>query len=477
MFKRSFALLSAASLLLAVGCNDISDGGSVPLTEEPTAEITSPVSETAVSPEIAEAEEDEHVLRILADYDSLMNLTEQCYPDYIKIDTERAGEYVGQIGDTKVIWMFCPPNADWDYNGAVKYRMEEQDNASAYEKIDLVVADCDMLPNFMANGYALPLSEIGITEADTAEMYPYTISAGSYNGELMAVMYETAPVVFAYKRGIAQEVLGTDDPDTVARHIMDMEAFTNTAERMKNSGYHILSTKDDLWYAFAGDISPAVISGSEALLDPDIYRWSAYARQYADNGYITDASLWSEKWAEGMTVQSDVFGYFMPSWGVYWTLPANADWYGGGESSGDYAVCAPTSSSCWGGSYIFAARGTDDPELAAEFIRTLCFNKDTAKAMMVDSGQYIFANHMEAMEEAAAESEGEEFYGGQNVLAVLHESALNISAAETTRLGIRINEKYQSAMRDYILGKTTYDEAIALFKEDSYRIIAPNQGG
>lgn len=104
-------------------------------------------------------------------------------------------------------------------------------------------------------------------------------------------------------------------------------------------------------------------------------------------------------------MQSDVFGYFMPSWGVQWTLPANAgnEWLGGENSSGDYAVCAPTSSTCWGNTYLCVAKGTDDPEIAAEFIRSLCFNKDTAKAL-VQSEQKLFVNHMAAMRVRARNS-------------------------------------------------------------------------
>lgn len=57
------------------------------------------------------------------------------------------------------------------------------------------------------------------------------------------------------------------------------------------------------------------------------------------------------------------------------------------------------------------------------------------------------------------------------MLQVLHESAKSITPCTTTRSGVRLNEAYKEAMRDYIRGKITYDEAIALFKKDADKII------
>ncbi len=470
MLRRSLALLSAAAMLLSVGCNDVSDSSS----QQPAQEITSAAPDTAEASETTEAAEEEHVLRILSNYDQLQNLFEACCHDYVYID-----EYTGKIGDMKIVWTFCPPNADWDFNSVVKHKIEMQDEASAYDKIDLIIADEDQLPLYMEKGYTLALGDVGITSADTVEMYPYTLNAGSYDGELMALAWEATPVVFTYRRDIAKEVLGTDDPETVAQHVADMDAFTATAERMKESGYHILSTADDLYYAYKSDISPAVITDGEVLLDDDMILWAERAKLYADNSYITDTSMWSDEWASGMTMSGDVFGYFLPTWAVFWTLPGNAgDNYlntTGDAGIGNYAVCAPPSYTYWGGSYICAAKGTDDPELVAEFLRAL-FSKETSLALS-QGEQKTFANHMTAMDELAAVSEGEEFLGGQNALALFSECAKLIEEPSQTRSGIVISQYFRGSMRDYIRSEATYDEAFAEFMENAERFITSYQGG
>ncbi len=468
MLKRLPALFAAAALLLTSGCNDMTDSSSAVPTEEVSAEATTSAPDTA---ETTEAAEEEHVLRILCHIDMLPRLVSTYYPDYVYID-----EYTGRIGDMQVVWMTCPPNADWDYSGAVKYWIEKQDENSAYEKIDIITADEYTLTSFMKNGYTLPLSDIGIIDSDTSEMYPFSIAAGSYNGEMMAVMYEAAPVVFTYRRDIAEEVLGTDNPEAVAEYVKDMAAFTATAQLMKESGYHMLSTADDLYTAYKGNINSAVISKGDAMFDTDMYSWLESARLYAASGYITDDTMWSDGWAKGMSADSDIFGYLLPPWAVNWTLPGNADWYGSGEGTGKYAICAPPTCSHWGASYICAANGTDDPEAAAEFLRGFCFDKDTAKAL-IQSEEKFFANHMAAIDEAASSYGGDEFLGGQNSLAVFSECAKMIQPKEWDNVGERLNDYFRMSMRDYIFGRTDYDKALAKFREDSNGLISLYQGG
>ena len=191
MHKRLSALFAAAALLLASGCNDMTDSTAVP-TEEVSTEATTAAPDTA---ETTEAAEEDHVLRILSNSDQLKNLMEACCPDYVYID-----EYTGQIGDMQIAWMYCPPNADWDFSSVVKHRIDTQDDASAYDKIDIIIADEEQLPLYMERGYTLPLDSIGITSEDTAQMYPYTLNAGTYDGKLMALALEVTPVAHIHSQ-------------------------------------------------------------------------------------------------------------------------------------------------------------------------------------------------------------------------------------------------------------------------------------
>lgn len=454
--KRTLAIISTMAMMLFVGCDKTSESSSVTTVDETTsAKITT----TAQVSDTAEVTDEEHVLRILANNDYLQNLVQSCIDEYVVID-----EYTGQIGDMKIVWQIGPANADWDYNGVVKHEIETQSEATAYDKIDIIIADGDQLPAYVENSYVMPLADIGITSEDTAEMYPYTLTSGTFDGQLTSLAFDVTPVVFAYRRDIAKDVLGSDDPETVARYVADIEALTSAAQLMKESGYHVLSTADDLYYAYKSDISPAALSDDGVQLDYDISLWAERAREYADNDYITDSSMWMDEWAEGMTMEGDVFGYILPTWGVFWTLPAQA----GDAGNGNYAVCTPPSYTHWGGTYICTAKGTDDPEPVAEFLRLL-FSKETSIALATGE-QKLLANHMSAMDELAASSDGEAFLGGQNALALFIECAKLIDEPSQTSFGVSSSQCFRASMRDYILGKTTYEEAFAKFMESAEKI-------
>ena len=85
------------------------------------------------------------------------------------------------------------------------------------------------------------LTDLGFTDDVMANSYDFAKQYGTYNGELKAVTWQaTAGSVF-YRRDIAKEVLGSDDPETVQAALADWDKFFETADKLKNAGYKIVS--------------------------------------------------------------------------------------------------------------------------------------------------------------------------------------------------------------------------------------------
>ena len=90
--------------------------------------------------------------------------------------------------------------------------------------------------------------DIGLTDEDLKNQYSYTQEiATDQSGKLKAVSWEADPGVFVYRRSIAKEVLGTDDPDKVQEAISDWNKFEEVAGKMKEKGYKMLSGYDDAY--------------------------------------------------------------------------------------------------------------------------------------------------------------------------------------------------------------------------------------
>ena len=88
-------------------------------------------------------------------------------------------------------------------------------------------------------------ADIGLTDEDLADQYAYTQEIASADGVLKGVTWQATPGLFAYRRSIAKDVLGTDDPDEVQAQLSDWDKFDAVAPKASEKGYKMLSGFDD----------------------------------------------------------------------------------------------------------------------------------------------------------------------------------------------------------------------------------------
>ena len=443
-------LVSAVISLCMLLCS-CSTGQNISSATDASMSTEDPASITAPTENITEPDEGE-VLHIYSLNNSLMYSVIAANPDYIDNKDE-----TGYIGNTKVIWETPPKNADYNYSDMLRSVLErETDNAD--ERIDIFIIEPDLsYAEEYIRSYALPLSEIGITDSDTAQMYDFTKQHGIVDGTLKAVTWTANAGVFAYRRSIAKEILGTDTPDEVQQYVTDWDKFTETAQLMKNGGYHMHITHDETFSMFYQNISAPMSSDNRITVDPSLTAWAELSKLYMDNNYITDSTMWSDGWADRMA-DGTVFGCFMPTWGIEYTIPSNA-----GESSGDWAICEGPAPYYGGGEYICVAKDTDNPETACEFIRTICCNSEVMKYLASPYYTVMPNNILSAEALAKDEAYNSEFLGGQNPYSVYNPAAKAINAENVISDDYGISFAFSAAMRYYITGQKTYDEALEEF--------------
>jgi multiple sugar transport system substrate-binding protein len=113
----------------------------------------------------------------------------------------------------------------------------------------------------------------------------------------------------------------------------------------------------------------------------NIEKWVEQTKDYTDKGYNQKTILWAAEWAAGQGPEGKVFGYFMPAWGVDFVMAGNslekAEADGGKQEVGngcygDWAATIGPESYNWGGTWICAANGTDNGDIVADIMRTIC---------------------------------------------------------------------------------------------------------
>ena len=378
------------------------------------------------------------------------------------------------LNDGTVVKWTINPNEGNNYQDKLDEALLAQADADADSKIDIFLVEADYALKYVNSEATMSLADLGLTDEDMAEQYQYTkdiVTDG--DGVIKGTTWQATPGLFAYRRSIAKDVLGTDDPEEVQAALADWDKFDEVAAKAHDKGYKMLSGYDDSYRVFSNNVSaPFVEDGKTINIDPNVMNWVDQTKEYTDKGYNNKTSLWDESWAKDQGPKGDVFGFFYSTWGINFTLAGNSletpEAEGGKLEEGngiygDYAVCQGPASWYWGGTWICGAAGTDNPTLVADVMRKLTCDKDIMKQITLDTQDYT--NNQAAMTEIAEDPDfGSDFLGGQNHIALFVEAAPLIDMSNAGPYDQGINEGMQTAFKDYFEGTVDEDKAKANFE-------------
>ena len=134
-------------------------------------------------------------------------------------------------------------------------------------------------------------------------------------------------------------------------------------------------------------------------------------------------------------------------------------------ANGGWAATEGPQGFFWGGTWICAATGTDNPTLVADIMRKLTTDKEIMTKIVKEKNDFV--NNKPAMEEMAKDtSYSSKVLGGQNPLAMFCAGADKIDLSNLSAYDQGCTEEIQAAMKDYFNGNATLDEALANFKKN-----------
>ncbi|HAK68618.1 MAG TPA: ABC transporter substrate-binding protein [Treponema sp.] len=368
------------------------------------------------------------------------------------------------IGDVKVNWVITP-NANNAYQNKLDEVLLQQENAAADDKVDIFLVEADYALKYTDTPYTLDVKkDVGLTDADLSRQYKYTKDIMTTPaGILKGVSWQACPAGVIYRRSIAKDVLGTDDPDQVQNYLSDWAKFDGVAKQAKDKGYIMVSGYDDDFRVFSDNVKSPWVIGNKINIDPSIREWISQTKTYTDNGYNNKASLWSpEQWA-GAKKDGKVMCYFGPAWFIDFSLAPQTKDNPDGENAlgngsyGDWAFCKGPQGYSWGGTWICGAAGTDNIDLVKDIMLKMTCDDAVMTKMAEDVGE--FANNEVAMTKIANGSYANAFLGGQNHIKYFLDSAKSIDKSNISPYDQGMTEKLQAAMKDYYDGKVTEDQA------------------
>ena len=433
--KKLMAMLLALVMVLSLAACGSSTAAPA-TTEAPKAETP---AATEAAPTTEAAAEEGKVFNIYAWNEEFKGFFEKYYkvPEGITVN-----------------WVINP-NADGVYQDKLDEALLNQANAAADDKIDMFLAEADYILKYTDSEYTQDVEALGVTDFSNA--YEYTVQAASdANGTVKGVSFQCCPSALIYRRSIAKDVLGTDDPAEVQAKLDSWDKFNAVAADAKAKGYMMTASESATFRVFSNNGETPLVTDGKLTLNDAIKAWQAQAKDFSDKGYTQTCDIWSDECTAQMFKDGKTMCYFGPAWYYNFSMGNAQDPEKG--CPGDWAICEGPQAHFWGGTWLLAATGSDNPTMLADVMNTFINDEEVCTKLVKNEAQ--FSNNQTVNAACAAEG-GNEFLGGQNDTAVFVELAKNIKFENKTIYDQLLTEGLQSYWREYCDGEVTEEEAMS----------------
>ena len=385
---------------------------------------------------------------------------------YAEVDHTSDDGTVTFLKDGCEIHWIVNPNQDGVYQQKLDEALLNQGNAAADSKVDIFLSETDYVNKYTDADadVAIPLTTLGIDpNVDLANQYAFTkTTASDQNGVQRGSTWQCCPGLLVYRRDIALDAFGTDDPAAIGELCKDWATMETTAAALKAKGYYAFASYADTFRTYGNSISQSwVAPGSDTIVvDQKIVDWIQTSKAWLDAGYLnkTVKGQWNDDWNKAMGSKSSVFAFLLPAWGIDFVLRPNWD-----GDMGAWGVTNPPTEYNWGGSYVHGCVGTDNPQHVKDIILAVTANEDNLLKISKDYSD--FTNTQPGMQKAAQdEAFASEFLGGQNPFAYFAPVAEGIKIAPLSAYDQGCVELIQNAFSDYFQGIVDYEKAKSNFE-------------
>lgn len=363
---------------------------------------------------------------------------------------------------------------------------------------DVVALEAAFVKSYVESDFLADLGDL-MKYAEELEMYPFVYEVGTHEGVTKAYAYQATPGALFYRRSLAKEYFGTDDPMEMQKLLGDMDKYIAAAATVKElSGgntYMVASNGDFMNLFYANRKDPWIVDNT-LTVDPMVEKMVETVKVFRDNGYEAKATQWQEGWFAGMNdtlVDAEgnpkkIFSYFLPTWGLPYVLAPNATSADGASTTvGDWAVINGPMAYQWGGTWLGVMKETSKMDLAKEFVRfctldeenltnwaTGVYTNEYLKAIdpEVPEGQYQaagdFVGSKVVVEKITAgfdDSDLSKFLGGQNSYGGFAAAAPSVNARLMQGSDDAIQRALNDPLNSYLEGTITEDEMWTLWKD------------
>ena len=485
--KKAISLIAALSMLL--GCTACGGDSSKP-ADTTAAPKTSDATTTAAS-----SDGKKQTINLYAFTDEVPKMVQA----YVDSHEDFKAKY--EVKVTQI------PTTNQEYQPAL-------DQALKSGGVDMFAAEAAFVKKYTQGDmsqYVAAYEDLGISDVagkiSSAEIAQYTVDIGTKDGKVVGLGYQATGGAFIYRRSIAKDVWGTDDPATIKDKVgPGWDKFWAAAAELKAKGYGIVSGDGDVWHAVENSSSTGWLTDDGKLtIDPKREAFLDISKQLTDKGWSNLTQDWTHAWyadmrdyagsntADDGTVTQDseiktndtkkIFGYFGPAWLINYVIVNQVNGKAKGEGTfGDWAICEPPVGFFWGGTWVLGVKDSKVAEGVGQIIEwiTLDTTEDGLQYKWANGTLYGAGGTKDSVASGAVmkKSDGKlDLLDGQNMFDVFVPANASASGKTLTQYDEAINAEWRDQVRAYAKGDKTRDAAIKDFKQvvsDKFAIEAAN---
>ncbi len=362
-------------------------------------------------------------------------------------------------------------------------------NAASDEAPDIFTLEAAFVKHYVESDWTGDLKTIGFTDDELSVAFPVMAQIGQNTaGVQKGLSWQSTPGVLMYRASLAEKYLGVTSPEEMQAKVADWDTFLETAEELKEKSEgacKMVIGSGDIWNAYQYQRAQGWVVDGKLVIDDELLDFEELCKTLEQDDLTHKGGAWSEVWFAGMRGELETLCYFLPTWGLHYTLKPNcvAGWDAENPDSeeniknatengtyGDWRITDGPVAYSWGGTWmgINAAKAAeaDDTKKAAmhDLIKFFTLNDDFLTQYAADSGDFVGSKT--AVEKILANGGmPNPFLGGQDHYKIFASAAALANGSLMSEYDDTINSLWNDYVTTpYTKGEKDLDTCLAEFK-------------
>ncbi|CAM4385565.1 ABC transporter substrate-binding protein [Paenibacillus typhae] len=290
------------------------------------------------------------------------------------------------------------------------------------KKIQTSIASGSELPDIIWGEAAFrgALYELNVLQSLSEEPYKFDTSnlldfelplLTNSKGELVGLEQSGSPGALAYKRDLAKQYFGTDDPDELSAMFTDWDTFIAKGKEVyeKSGGKSfMLGSLMDAYTIFSNQGTTAIVDGNKVNTAEVLWIFTQL-QSVRDNNTEGKLAMWSPTWNASYS-QDNVIFYPAANWSPEFVIKPNDK-----SSTGRWGLMVPPEGGFpYGGTTIGIWKESKNKDAAWTYLNWLLGTDEGAEANFATS-DYILPLKSFFKDTSKLSSGADEFFGGQDL--------------------------------------------------------------